>query len=102
MLLDQHVQQTLEKEKDSLASELEIRLDRSIEEFCHSLSSQLRDLYQQIIEYAQKLQTAWQTAKEAPLKTNNYTANEKVCQQIIDKATILREEIMGNLKYSES
>ena len=100
MLLDQHVQQTLDKEKDSLASELEIRLDRSIEEFCSSLSSQLRDLYQQLIEYAQKLQTAWQTAKEAPLKASNYAVNEKICQQIIDKAIALREEILSNLSPS--
>jgi len=100
MLLDQHVQQTLEKEKDSLARELEIRLDRSIEEFCGSLSIQLRDLYQQLIEYAQKLQAAWQTAKEAPLKSRNYAASEKVCQQIIDKATALREEIVSTLSLS--
>ena len=102
MVLDHHVQQTLEKEKESLARELEIRLDRSIEEFGSSLSSQLRDLYQQLIEYAQKLQTAWQTAKEAPLKANNYAANEKACQQIIDKAIALREEILSTLSPSLS
>jgi len=97
MILDQHIQQTLEKEKDSLARELELRLERAMEEFCSSLSSQLRDLYQQLIEYAQKLQTAWQNAKEAPLKANNYATNEKTCQQIIDKATALREEIVSVL-----
>jgi GTPase SAR1 family protein len=100
IVLDRQVQQTLEKEKNSLASELEIRLDRAIEEFCSSLSSQLRDLYQQLIEYAQKLQTAWQTAKEAPLKANNYANSEKACQQIIDKAAALREEVIGVLNLS--
>lgn len=100
MLVEQHVQQTLKKEKDSLARELEIRLNRSIEEFCSSLSSQLRDLYQQLIEYAQKLQISWQNAKEAPLKSNNYAANEKACQQVIDKATALREEIARTLSLS--
>jgi GTPase Era involved in 16S rRNA processing len=100
MVLDHHVQQTLEKEKDSLARELEIRLERAVEDFCSSLSGQLRDLYQQLIEYAQKLQTAWQTAKEAPLKANSYAANEKACQQIIDKAAALRKEIVDILSSS--
>lgn len=100
IVLDQHVQQAIEKEKDSLASELEVRLDRAVEEFCSSLSDQLRELYQQLINYAQKLQSTWQTAKEAPLKSSNHIASEKACQQIIDKAVALREEIVAVLNAS--
>jgi GTPase SAR1 family protein len=97
MVLDKHIQKTLQKEKDSISGELEKSLDRAMENFSISLSSQLRDLYDQLIEYAQKLQTAWQNAREAPLKKNNYAANEKACQQIIDKSIALREEILNAL-----
>ena len=100
ILVEQHVQGKVEQEKGLLASELESSLDRATGEFSNTLSRQLRDLYQQLIEHAQKLQTTWQSAKEAPLRSSNHVASEEVCQQIINKAMNLREEIIGVLSHS--
>lgn len=96
LFFDQHMQKSVEKQRDLLSEELEVVINRVVDEYCAYISNQLRQLYHQLIEYSQHVQTAWQSAKESAFKAKD-RVGEKDCQEIINKATSLKEEIITNL-----
>lgn len=100
ILSEQFLTDKLEEQRQQVQKKLELSVDKAFNEYCERIFERLRKIYQQIAEDTQRQQLTWQSAKTAAIEVSHPDSDEQPWQQMLDKASALKQEILTAVETS--
>jgi len=100
ILSEQFLTDKLEEQRQQVQKKLELSVDKAFNEYCDRIFERLRKIYQQIAEDIQRQQVTWQSAKTAAIEVSHPDSDEQPWQQMLDKASALKQEILAAVETS--
>lgn len=99
VLSDQFINDKTDEQRQRLSEELILNIERITDDYSNRLSERLRELYNQLIEEMRKEQKVWQSAWESTLRKSADTQDITHYTQLLDQASVLKEEIHTVLSH---
>jgi len=100
ILSEQFLSDKLEEQRQQVQKKLELSIDKAFNEYCERIFERLRQIYLQIAEDIQRQQVTWQSAKTAAIEVSHPDSDEQPWQQMLDKASALKQEILAAVETS--
>jgi small GTP-binding protein len=95
---EQYLDQKTDKQRAILYEELTLVVDRSLDIYCQQVSERLQQLYGRVLDGIDKDQKAWKSSEKAAFTLDvSHSNNEKSWYELIDKASLIRQEIILSL-----
>lgn len=95
---EQYINSEIDVQREFFSDEINRVVNVVIDEYCQQISEGLRQLYQKIIDDTKSNQIAWKFTKKAALNVDIIdVSNQYRWQQLIEKAVILKQEIVSAL-----
>ncbi|MDZ8106129.1 MAG: dynamin family protein [Nostoc sp. DedQUE12a] len=99
VLSDQFINDKTDEQRRRLSEELILNIERITDDYSNRLSERLRELYNQLIEEMRKEQKIWQSAWESTLRKSADTQDITHYTQLLEQASVLKEEIHRVLSH---
>ncbi|MBR8837489.1 MAG: dynamin family protein [Stigonema ocellatum SAG 48.90 = DSM 106950] len=100
ILSEQFLSDKLEEQRQQVQKKLELSVDKAFNEYYERIFERLRQLYQQVAEDTQRQQVIWHSAKTAAIEVSHPDSDEQPWQQMLDKASALKQEILAAVETS--
>lgn len=91
---EEFFRQKLEKQRQLISQEMERSINRAIDDCYRYISNYFRKFYDMAIEDTKREQSVWQSTINRNLEPNQIKNETELWQDILDRVTILRQEII--------